>query len=167
MIIPIVDEQDNILYFKNHKERDRQKEITRSAAVWVFNEKNQVLLARRAKNKSHFPGIWGPSAAGSVEEGETYEENATKETEEEIGVKPDKLIFGPKTREFDDHTFFCQYFFTRMSSGTKFILQESEVDEMRWISLAELEKWYTKSSKEFLPSFDKSLEILKNHETKS
>ena len=167
MKIPIVDENDNFLYYKDSNERDLRKEITRSSALWVLNENGEILLAKRSKNKLNFPNVWGPSAAGSVEEGETYEENMVKEAKEEIGINLDKIILGPKKRESDDHEFFAQYFFTTISSSTKFILQKSEVDEVRWISLEKLKEWYLKNPQEFLPSFNISLEVIKNYETQN
>ena len=44
MIIPIVDEQDNFLCYKDSKERDPNKEVTRSSALWVVNEKGEILI---------------------------------------------------------------------------------------------------------------------------
>ena len=162
--IPIVDENDNLLYYKEESERDFRKEVTRSSALWIINEKEEILIAKRSKNKFHFPNIWGPSAAGSHEEGETYESNIIKEAKEEIGINLDKFVAGPKRRESDNHEFFNQYFFTQVPSDTKFILQESEVDEVKWVSLKELKDWYSRNSEEFTPSFNISLEVIENYE---
>ncbi|OGI73354.1 hypothetical protein A3E33_02000 [Candidatus Nomurabacteria bacterium RIFCSPHIGHO2_12_FULL_40_77] len=123
MRIPIVNEQDNLLYFKDKSERDKRKEITRSSSLIIFNEKGEVLLAKRSKNKKNSPNVWGPSAEGSLEEGDTYESNAIKEAEEEIGIKLDNVIIGPKRRESDNyHEYFIQCFFATISSSTKFTL---------------------------------------------
>jgi isopentenyl-diphosphate delta-isomerase len=167
MKIPIVDEDDNLLYYKELQERDLRKEITRTSALWVFNEKGEVLLAKRSKNKPNFPNIWGQSVAGCLDEDESYEDNATRETKEEIGVDLDKIITGPKERESDNHEFFSQYFFTHISSTTKFVLQEEEVDEVRWVSLKELEDWYSKNPEEFVPSFSSAFKVIKNYANQS
>lgn len=167
MRIPIVDEQDNVLYFKDSTERDRIKEITQISALWVVNEKGEFLLAKRSKNKKHHPNVWGPSVAGSVEEGESYEENIKKEAKEEIGIDAVEITIGPKKRVSSSHEYFCQYFFVKIPSSTAFHLQESEVDEVKWISLKELKDWYTKSSEEFTPSFSKSFEVIKNYENQN
>lgn len=167
MRIPIVDENDNLLYYKDSRERDPHKEITRSSALWVVNEKKDILVAKRSINKEHFPNVWGPSVAGSLEEGETYKENIIKEAEEEIGISLDKIVLGPKKRDSDDHEFFAQYFFTHIPSDTKFILQESEVDEVRWVSLEKLKDWYFNNPEEFIPSFYISLKVIENYENKN
>ncbi|MEK7190179.1 MAG: NUDIX domain-containing protein [Patescibacteria group bacterium] len=167
MIIPIVDENDKFLYYKDSGERDLHKEITRGSALWIINEKKEILVAKRSKNKLHFPNVWGTSVAGSLEKGESYEDNAIKEAKEEIGVNLDKITLGPKKRDADDHEYFAQYFYAKISSDTKFILQESEVDEVCWISLEKLKGWYLKNPEEFLPTFNNSLKIVENHENQN
>ena len=167
MKIPIVDEQDNFLYYKDPKERDPRKEITRGSVLWVVNEREKILVAKRSKNKEHFPNIWGPSVAGSLEENESYRDNLIKEAKEEIGVNLDTIILGSKIRESDDHEYFSQYFFTKISSNTKFTLQESEVDEVHWVSLKQLKNWYRKNPEEFLPTFSGSLKIIENYDNQS
>lgn len=167
MKIPIVDENDNLLYYKDSKDRDLRKEITRGSALWVVNEKQEILMAKRSKNKKNFPNVWGPSVAGSVEEGETYESNIIKEAEEEIGINLNTVILGPQKRESDNHEYFGQYFFITISSHTKFVLQASEVDEVCWVSLEKLKDWYSKKPKEFLPSFTSSLEVIENYDFES
>ena len=78
MIIPIVNEQDEIIEYKDRNDRSPE-EITRITSLWLGNEKGEVLLAQRAFNKKTSPGLWGPAAAGSVEKGETYDSNIIKE----------------------------------------------------------------------------------------
>jgi len=164
MKIPIVDEKDNLLYYKESKERDLRKEITRASGLWIINEKREILMTKRSKNKRHFPNIWGPSVAGSLEAGESYKDNIIKEAKEEIGINLDKIIPGPKKRESDDHEFFAQYFFTQIPSDTRFVLQSSEVDEVKWVTLEKLKDWYLKNPEEFLPFFYSSLEVIENYE---
>ena len=52
MKIPIVDENDNFLYYKESSERDERKESTRGASLWLTNEKGEVLIAKRAKQST-------------------------------------------------------------------------------------------------------------------
>lgn len=167
MKIPIVDEDDSILYHKDSKERDRKNEITRAAGIWIINEKGEWLIAKRSKNKKHQPNLWGPSAAGTLEEGETYESNIIKETREELGIDLDKLDIGPKERISSSHEYFAQYFFATITSGANFMLQESEVDEVRWITFEDLKKWHSQHPEEFIPSFNRSLLVIENYDNQS
>ncbi len=155
MRIPIVNEQDEII--KNIDSKDRKPgEITRVTGIWVGNEKGEVLLAQRAFNKKRDPGLWGPAAAGSVEEGETYESNAIKELEEEIGLKNVKLIKGPKSRRSTSHEYFAQMFIAFVKSDYSFIKQDEEVEALKWFSKEELFKLLKEKPEIFLPSIQRT-----------
>lgn len=167
MKIPIVNEQDEIIGHKDPDERDLMNEITRIMGVWILNENNKVLIAKRSKNKKSLPNLWSHSVAGSVEEGESYEFNALKEIGEELGVNISDLTPGPKHRMTTKHAYFCQWFIVKIPSNTKFILQESEVDEIKWISIKELKEWYKNNPSEFVPSFDRCLEVIENYANKN
>jgi isopentenyldiphosphate isomerase len=107
--IIIVNDQDQII---GYKERGTiaQEDIYRVSALWVTNSHGDILLAQRAFTKSHDPGKWGPAVAGTLDEGETYERNIIKETEEEIGLKNIVPILGPKVRERGKHNYFDQWY---------------------------------------------------------
>ena len=135
--IPVVNEQDEIIGYKERKDRNTL-EITRITALWLWNEKGEVLLAQRAFSKSINPGLWGPAVAGTVEEGETYESNIIKEAEEEIGLKNLKPIFDQKLRRTTQHAYFVQWFTATTDSSYQLIKQDSEVEAFKWFSKDEL-----------------------------
>jgi isopentenyl-diphosphate delta-isomerase len=59
----------------------------RAVHIWIYNSKGEVLLQKRAKNKIFLPGLWDVSAAGHVSAGQSYDEAAVREIQEELGVK--------------------------------------------------------------------------------
>lgn len=138
----IVDENDN---FVRICERDQWNdgEIHQVSALWVSNSNGEILLAQRALAKKHAPGLWGPAAAGTVNEGETYESNVIKEAEEEIGlqVKPEQLEVGH--RELvgkPDNRRFRQWFMVKMDVPLESLkLQEEEVMSVKWMHFSHLE----------------------------
>ena len=95
--IVVVDGEDNVIEHKSREAVDREGLIYRVSALWIKNSSGESLLARRARTKTHSPGMWGPAAAGTVEEGESYEKNIIKEAEEELGVENTSFDMGPKT----------------------------------------------------------------------
>ena len=161
--IPIVSEQDEILYHKDSHERDLHNEIMRCSGLWILNEKGEVLIALRSKNKRSFPNIWGPSVTGSNEEGETYESNIIKEAEEELGLSIKNPIWGIKERGSESHEYFVQWFFVTIPSNTQFVLQESEVDQVRWISITDLRQWDQKNPEQFVPLFNTDIDVVENY----
>lgn len=167
MKIPIVNEQDEILYYKE-REETTVDEIRRIIALQVFNEKDEVLIAQRHSNKKIDPNLWGPAVAGTVDEGFTYDETVIKEAEEEIGLKNIQPIFLKKLF-YETHNarrFTSVYYVTINSVERELVLQEDEVSEVKWISVPELEKWFADMPEEFVPSFSRTLETIKEVQRK-
>lgn len=132
----IVDENDNIIDFKDHKHVTKDN-IYRVSVLWVTNSKGDILLARRDLNKSHDPGRWEPAVAGTIEEGESYKGNILKEAKEEIGliITEENLIIGPKLflHKPAGWQFFCQIFlYQTEKDASYFNLQKEEVMDIGW-----------------------------------
>ncbi len=149
----IVDENDVEIGLA---ERDQWEigAIHRVSALWLTNSKGEVLLAKRALVKRHQPGKWGPAAAGTIEEGETYDSNIVKEAEEEIGVtlsleqlrKGPKILKGP-----DDNRRFIQWYIGTAEVALEDLkLQDDEVSEARWVPLPELLSWMKERPDDFV-----------------
>ena len=166
MRIPIVNEQDEIIGYKDKKDRNKT-EITRITGLWLWNERGEVLLAQRAFDKKIHPGMWGPAVAGTVEEGETYESNIIKEAEEEIGLKDLKPKLGPKLRRNTAHSYFAQWFVCTINSDYPLVKQDSEVEAIKWFNKEELFKALEKKPEIFLFSMKESAEYYFNNENKS
>ena len=85
----LVDKNDKVLGFTARKQahKDRSK-IHRSVDVVATNSSKQILLQKRSKHKDTFPGFWTISASGHVTYGQTYEQAAKREIEEELGIHP-------------------------------------------------------------------------------
>lgn len=154
VLIPVVDENDEIIGYKQREDLT-PLDIYRVTALWLTNSLNQVLLARRAYTKTSSPGKWGPAAAGTVEKGENYKDNITKEMAEEIGlidIQPVQTIkeLMQGTRGY---IFFCQWYCLQLDREIeRFKLQASEVAEVRWFPRNELEWLVQENPLEFISS---------------
>lgn len=149
MRIPIVDEEDNIIGYKDKKDHN-PKDICRITGLWVTAPNGEILLARRSFTKKHDPGVWGPAVSGTVEEGETYESNIVKEAEEEIGLTGVKFKIGPKIRRSTSHEYFAQWFTAVVERDYPFVKQDDEVEEIRWFSKSEISKLLEDTPEVFL-----------------
>lgn len=138
--IVIVNDQDEII---GHKERGTlaKEDIYRVSALWVTNSGGDILLAQRKFTKKQDPGKWGPAVAGTVDEGETYDDNIIKEAEEEIGLANIKPTLGPKRRVSGEYNYFCQWYTLIVDKPAEgFIIQDEEVEQVKWLTRKELER---------------------------
>jgi isopentenyl-diphosphate delta-isomerase len=155
MKVIIVNEQDEVIGTRDWTTTPPD-DITRVSALWVYNSKKEVLIAQRALTKRFSPGLWGPAAAGTVEEGETYLSNILKETQEELGIelKESDLVVASHELQKSEHTYYRQFFMAKLDLPIEaFTIQKSEVESLRWIASEELYEWLEKSPEQFSPSF--------------
>ncbi|MBI5621840.1 NUDIX domain-containing protein [Candidatus Falkowbacteria bacterium] len=162
MRIPIVDENDTIIGVKERDDIVKAKDIYRVSALWLTNSQGQILLAQRAFTKSHHPGCWGPAVAGTVEDGETYEENIKKETAEELGLNNLTLTPGPKIRRIDDWQYFTQWYQVTVDQPAEaFRIKPDEVVMVKWFSRDELIWQLHQHPEQFLTGLPTWLEMFK------
>lgn len=137
--IIIVNDNDEVTGIKRRDELDYAKDIYRSTAVWVYNSHGEVLIAQRKYTKLRQPGKWGPSVAGTVEEGEDVDSNALKEIEEEIGLSGYELEKSYKIRVDDTAHQFMQWYVVKVDEPIEFFTpQFEEVEKLQWIKLGDL-----------------------------
>lgn len=122
--------------------------LHRTSHVWLARRKNgkvQILLQKRAKHKSSFPGCYDISSAGHIPAGDRYEISALRELKEELGVQAEEkdLIYCGDRKVIWDDVFFGKPFHDRQISRvfllwldkeeSEFTIQEEEVDSVLWM----------------------------------
>lgn len=151
-LIVVVNEKNEIIGAKPRRGL-APGDIYRVSALWCTNSEGGVLMAQRAFTKDKDPGKWGPACAGTVEEGETFEENMVKETGEELGlsITPEQLKIGPLILVKNiPNTYYCQwYFYTIDKPAESFQIQVEEVEQIHWFGKQELKKQITEHPEEF------------------
>lgn len=167
MMIPIVNEQDEIVEYKDRKDI-ASGDIFRVTALWATDEEGNILIARRAYKKKRHGGLFSVSVAGVVEKGETYEQSMLKEMKEELGLEGivpliDRKCLRPKSDNPDIRSF-NQHFRAVIPHDYPFVLQKEEVAEVRWMSKRELADEVEKHPEEFTPGFRAYYKIFIDHE---
>ena len=157
--ILIVNEQDEII---GHRRRSELKptDVFRVAVLWLTDSKMHILLAQRSHQKINSPLCWGPAVAGTVERGETYEQNIIKEAYEEIGLIGIKFTKGVKFKQTGTGTYFIQNFLATLDKSEKdFKIQKDEVERVKWFTRSELRKEFSAHPENFVPSMKTYIEL--------
>jgi 16S rRNA (adenine1518-N6/adenine1519-N6)-dimethyltransferase len=87
MPIQIVDENNNPVGSATKQKAWRDGLIHRVVRISILDRAGRLLIQKRSSKKELFPGRWDNSAAGHVDAGETYEQAALRELNEELGLK--------------------------------------------------------------------------------
>ena len=100
-------------------------------SLCVINEKNEILLERRNKNKKFNPLKLG-LVGGHVTKGETIEQAIKKETFEEIGVEFDQVVLFDKRIEIQpsNRTVKNRFYTFTDKKIDAYQVQEEEVEEV-------------------------------------
>ncbi|MFZ4798174.1 MAG: isopentenyl-diphosphate Delta-isomerase [Bacteroidia bacterium] len=163
----LVDENDQEIGKMEKQEAHEKALLHRAFSVFVFNEKNELLLQQRALTKYHSAGLWTNTCCSHPRVGETTEQAAHRRLMEEMGFDCD-LTFRSKflyKAAFDngltEHEF--DYIFVGKFNG-EISFNLTEVKNIKWIDLEELEfdllqnnQNYTAWFKIIFENFQKSL----------
>ena len=156
--ILVVNNNDEII---GSKERDDlgADDIYRVAALWVTNSSGEVLIAQRSFSKKHSPGKWGPAVAGTVEEGEDYDINITKEAAEELGLEAVEMRPAKKGFIRRKYSYFVQWYDAIIDEPEDYFrLQEEEVERVTWIGLEQLKNDFFENPEKYTPGIKSYLE---------
>ncbi|PLW79995.1 hypothetical protein C0585_04880 [Candidatus Woesearchaeota archaeon] len=137
-LIDVVDDNDEVIDTKTKKEVMEQVLPHRGVNIILFNSKDEIFVHQRSLDKKAYPGYWAFLFGGFVDAGESHDEAALRELEEESGIKADKLeflkYFRYQTRSDD---WFGKLY--RLISDENVKIQEEEIEKGFFIHLSELD----------------------------
>jgi 16S rRNA (adenine1518-N6/adenine1519-N6)-dimethyltransferase len=148
---PVVDENDRILRYAHRSEVHGNNLRHRAVHILIFNHADQVYLQQRSRWKDRHPLKWDSSAAGHVGDGESYDEAAQRELQEELGATAClkrilKLPASPRT----DHEFIWLYR-GEISGGLK--PNPMEIENGAFFFAAIIDGWVAARPEDFAPGF--------------
>jgi isopentenyl-diphosphate delta-isomerase len=85
MDVILVDEQDNAIGTMGKMEVHEKAILHRAFSVFIFNDKGEMLLQKRADNKYHSAGLWTNTCCSHPRPGEDTSAAAQKRLQEEMG----------------------------------------------------------------------------------
>ena len=131
----------------------------REIAVWILNDKNELLFQRRSSKKKSLPNKFSITA-GHIGVGEKETIAAIREIKEEIGLEFKesdlKIIDIFKNKQEGNHCFSYTYLAKTNKLIKDMIMQEDEVSELKYIPIHEVED-KIKNGDEEMPLLKKPL----------
>jgi isopentenyldiphosphate isomerase/intracellular septation protein A len=123
----------------------------------VFNQKGELFLQKRSKDKEVAPGLWDTAVGGHVRVEETIEQALWREAREELGIN--NIPYEPLLRYVWTTSFESEliYVFRGYHNGP-FRLHPTEISDGRFWSLKEIQKNIGKGV--FTPNFENEFRML-------
>ena len=126
--------------------------------IAVFNDKGEMLIQHRAKDKDKYPNLWDFSAGGSVVAGENSSQGASRELFEEIGIKHNFSDTIPSFSVNFESGFGNFYIFYTDLDISDLVFQKEEVQDAKWASKEEILNMLL--SGEFVPFRKELIELV-------
>jgi 8-oxo-dGTP pyrophosphatase MutT (NUDIX family) len=136
-LVTIVDKENKEVGVVPRREMRSGRLRHRATYILVFNGKGELFVQKRTQTKDVFPGHYEVAAGGVVLAGESYEEGAVRELEEELGIRDTPLTLLFDFYYEDEHirlwgrAFSCEY-------DGELVLQEEEVESGEFVKIDEV-----------------------------
>jgi isopentenyldiphosphate isomerase len=136
-LVTIVDERNKVVGAVPRQEMRAGRLLHRATYVLVFNSRGELYLQKRTASKDIFPSCYDVAAGGVVLSGESYEDGALRELEEELGIKgvPLTRLFDFSYQDKDVRVWGAAY--SCVYDG-EMVLQEEEIESGAFLPMDEV-----------------------------
>ncbi len=162
--VVLVDKNDNQIGLEDKvKAHLGQGILHRAFTILVFNNKGEVLIQKRAKNKMLWPLVWETTCSSHPLENETYERAGERRLKDELGFTcplklVDKFVYHSIYKDIGSENEFCVLLKGEYNGGVE--VDPSEITEWKWISLSDLRKDIEESPDNYVPWLKISLSLI-------
>lgn len=155
-LVILVNENDEKIGLMPKMEAHEKALLHRAFSVFIFNDKNELMLQQRALGKYHTPGLWANTCCSHQRDGETSIEAGKRRLMEEMGFTADleerttfiyKAPFDNGLTEHElDHILVGQY------NGEPEI-NSDEVASYKWMKLEDVQDDIGANPEKYTPWF--------------
>ncbi len=156
--VVVADANDNVIGAEFMMDAISKGMIRRAARIYVFNESGQLLLQQRSKNVLK-PLLLDQSAAGHVDEGESYKQAAHRELFEELGLEGYELT--EIVMSFRTTDFFNAIYKLVIPDGTPINYDPEELEQVMWMNIEEVDSQMLENPEKFTPAFLEAWALLR------
>ena len=151
----LINKKDEIVGYENKEKCHRGKGILhRAFTVFVFNDRNQVLIQKRSRLKKLWPLFWESSCSSHPCRSETQLRVAKRRLKEELGINCSlqtigKFQYQAPYKNFGSENEVCAILVGKYNGDPK--PDPKEVASWKWIEIKELQKNIDKNPKKYTP----------------
>jgi 16S rRNA (adenine1518-N6/adenine1519-N6)-dimethyltransferase len=147
----VVDERDQVTGAAPRSQVHANNLLHRAVHMLIFNSAGEVFLQMRSRGKDRHPLAWDSSAAGHVNAGEEYDQSATRELGEELGINIPLVRIGKlPASERTGYEFIWLY---RGAHNAGLRPNPSEIEAGRFFPPTIVDNWIKARPQEFAPGF--------------
>ena len=147
----IVDDKDNVIGKATRTECHQKAFLHRTIHVLILNSQDELLLQKRSPTQELAPSHWTSSVGGHVNFGETYQEAASREMEEELGIKTELEEFSKILSANQGHNQLITAF-TATHEGP-FNPDTKDVELTEFVKIGRVKREIRLSTRKFTPTF--------------
>jgi 16S rRNA (adenine1518-N6/adenine1519-N6)-dimethyltransferase len=149
--LAVVDQNDQPLEPMDRATIHRDNLLHRAVHIFLVNHQGELLLQKRSYRKDRFPRRWDSSASGHVDAEESYQDCATRELGEEVGVETNLVkLGGLPASEATGHEFI--EIFAGVHDGP-FHLNQHEIETGGFFKLEMIDRWVATRPDDFARGF--------------
>ena len=141
-LVDVVNERDEVIGQEMKSKCHKEGILHRISAIFLFNSHGKIWLQTRAKGKVG-AGRLDFSASGHLGAGDSYDEGAYREMQEELGIKVKLKLIGKELHDnylFEGHNVrHLTSLYTGRYDGS-FNLQEEELEKVEAFSIKEIKE---------------------------
>lgn len=153
-LVDVLDEAGRVVGVVSRAEMRGRRLPHRCVYILVFNGQGELLIHQRTASKDVFPSYWDVTIGGVVAAGESFDQAALREGQEELGVPIVPEFLYPFHFSDARTVAFGQVY--RARHNGPFVLQEEEIVQGLFVPLTEA--WNRAAKESFCPD---GLEVLK------
>ncbi len=130
--------------------------LHRAFSVFLFNSNGELLLQQRASGKRLWPLFWSNSCCSHPRQGESIDVAASRRLSDELHASADlefvyRFSYQASFGELGSENEMCHVFLGSLEEEPR--ANETEIEALRYVSAAELDREFEKEPEQFTPWF--------------